>query len=338
MLALTTLLVGIGTASAQDAGGLTKYLSSQNDVVMGLNAKNLRSNKYYDQLMEWARSQSGGGELLKAFEEDSGLDIEKDIHAVTIAFRSDGSMQKQQQNREFAMAISGDFDRKKLLGAIKNQSSDVETKEMAGLKFYKSDDVWLAVPKDGLALMTAGDGAYVEKNIETFGSQKDSMKSKKLVKKMLSEVDTAEDIWIAGDMSGMPASSGQGGPKPNSLGMQMDFDSGLDLEMLAQMDSPEDAKKSVEEMKGMKTQGGQSPLVTMLGAKPLIDNLTIKSSGTKVRFNTSMTSKEFDAMVSALTQLAKSRGMTGAPSGGAAPEKKGGSGSTSSDGADADFN
>ncbi|MGM0557768.1 MAG: hypothetical protein ACQEVA_15395 [Myxococcota bacterium] len=341
VVALTTLLFGVGTASAQDAGGLAKYLSSQNDVVMGLNLTELRSNKYYDRLVEWARGQSGGGELLKAFEAESGLDIEKDIDAVAIAFPSTGSMQKQQQKREFAMAISGKFESDKLVSAIKKQGTDLQTKEVAGLKFYKSSDVWLAVPKDGLALMTAGDDGYVKKNISTFGNQKGSIRKNKRVKEMLGEVDVGGDIWIAGDMTSVPASSD--GPRPNSLGMEIDFAKGLALEMVAQMDSKEDATTSVEQMEAMQSQGANNPIVTMLGAKPLVDNLAIKSSGPQVRFSTEMTSKEFDTMISAIMQMAKSRGMGGMPSGGATPKsgatpKKGGSGSSNSSGADADFN
>ena len=61
LMVLTTLFMGVGTASAQDAGGLANYLSSQNDVVMGLNMSELRSNKYYERLFEWARGDSGGG-------------------------------------------------------------------------------------------------------------------------------------------------------------------------------------------------------------------------------------------------------------------------------------
>jgi hypothetical protein len=336
LIAATTLFMGASTATAQDAGGLASYLNVQNDIVMGMNVSGLRSNKYYDKMVEWARSQSGGGELLKAFEQESGLDIEKDIDALAIAFRSNASMQQQQQEREFAMAISGTFDKKKLLAAIKKQDSDVKTEKIGGLEFYKSDDVWLAVPKNGLALMTAGDDAYVKKNIATFGNKKDAMTSKKLVKKMLSEVDTSEDIWIAGDMTGVPSNSG--GPSPNALGMEMDFASGLDMEMLAQMDSADDANKSVEQMKSMKSQGASNPMVAMLGAKPLLDNLKITSSGSKVRFNTEMSPKEFDSMVAAITQMAQSQGMGGAPAAQPSPGKSGSSGTNSSDGADADFN
>lgn len=327
--------MGMGTASAQDAGSLTTYLNAQNDIVMGVNVKALSSNKYYDQLVDWARTESDEGKILRAFEEKSGLDIEKDIHAMAIAFRSNASMQQQQQQREFAMAISGDFDSEKLIAAIKNEDSKIETNKVGGLTFYKSDDVWLAVPKDGLALMTAGDDGYVKKNIATFGNQKNSMKSKSLVKKMLSEVDTDEDIWIAGDMSGVPA-SGQG-PSPNSLGMEMDLESGLAMDMVAQMDSTDDAKKSLEEMKAMKSQGANNPMVAMLGVSPLIENLEISASGTKVRFNTQMTAKEFDGMVAAIRQLAQSQGVTGTPAAKPSGETSG-SDSDSSSGADADFN
>jgi hypothetical protein len=120
--------------------------------------------------------------------------------------------------------------------------------------------------------------------------------------------------------------------------MEMDFASGLDMEMLAQMDSADDANKSVEQMKSMKSQGASNPMVAMLGAKPLLDNLKITSSGSKVRFNTEMSPKEFDSMVAAITQMAQSQGMGGAPAAQPSPGKSGSSGTNSSDGADADFN
>ena len=245
-------------------------------------------------------------------------------------------MQQQQQQREFAMAISGKFESAKLISAITEQGTKLETKEVAGIKFYKSSDVWLAVPKDGLALLTAGDDAYVKKNISTFGDQKSSVRTNKRVQKMLGEVDVSGDVWVAGDMTSVPASSD--GPRPNSLGMQVDFAKGLAIQLVAQMDSKEDATTSVEQMKTMQSQGAKNPIVTVLGAKPLIDNLAVKSSASRVRFSTEMTSKEFDTMITAIMQMAKSRGMGGMPSGGNTPKKEGGSGSSSSSGADADFN
>lgn len=327
------LLFGLSSAVAQDAGGLTKYLSSQNDVVMGVNISELRSNKYYDQLIEWARSQAGGGEILAAFEDESGLDIKKDIDAISIAFRSTGSMNKQEQQREFVMAMSGTFKAKKLVAAIKKESPNLETEKNSGITYYKKGDIWLAVPQDGLVLMTGGKDTYVGKNLATFGSQKNSIRSKKVVKKMLSEVDTSGDMWIAGDMSSVPASAE--GPKPNSLGLELNFDSGLDVQLIAQMPSKEDAQTALKQMNQMQSQNANNPIVSMFGAKPLVDNLEIKASGSKVELSTEMKPKEFDNMIKAITQMAQSRGIGGASSG-SSPSKD--AKEEASDGAEADFN
>ena len=331
---VATLFATMSTATAADSKGLTKYLSAQNDIVIGLNISSLSSNKYFDKIVEWARTQSEGGDLLEAFEKDSGLDIDKDISAVAIAIRNQQTMNQQQENQEFAMAVSGNFKSKKVLAAIEKQGADVEQKKVAGLTFYKNEDVWLAIPKDGLALMTAGDDAYTKKNIATFGNQKNSISGQKAVKKMLGQVDTSKDIWMAGDTSKMKAQSE--GPKPQSLGMELDFSSGLNLGLVAEMKTAKDAKASIEQMDQMKAQGDANPFVAMMGAKPLITNLDAKTKGTQVRVETKMNQKEFDAMVAALQQLAASQ--MGAGSGGATTPPAKGEPKQDDDGAEADFN
>ena len=336
LLVLAGLAAVPSTASAQSATDLTKYLSNQNNITVGLNMQGLKKSKYFDDVIEWAKSQAGNAQALADFEKQSGIDLEEDVDTIVVAFRTSNVGSRSRPQQEFAMAVAGDFKNDKLVEAAKNQS-DIETKKHGELTYYTDGNLTMALPKDGLVLMTTGKDAYQTTNLATFASQNKSVQESSVMKKMMSAVDTSEDVWMVGDTSSMPS---QGpGPQPKSIGMDMNFSSGLILDIVAEMSSAEEAKSSVKQIQTLKKQGGQAQMAAMVGAKPLIDNLTTSRKGSRVIANTKMNQKEFDGMVQSVKQLMKQRGggtgLTAPPSSGSG---SGSSSSSSQGGADADFN
>lgn len=308
LVAVVAFLVGgfsPSLAQAADSADLTEKITGESQLVIGLNVDQLRSSKHFKEALQWARNNAGEGDLLRVLEDGAGVDVSSDIGAIALGVpQSEGTNARERQ--EFSAVIDGDFDEAKLVEALRESDSEVETTEKGGEKVYRVDAVEFSLDDDGKLWAAAGPEAYVGHAWSAFTKGERSVDDNEVLSGLLSDVETSKTLWMVGDTSDMQQAQ-DGAPQPENIGLSLDLSEGLVLEMLANMSSSEDAQASVEQFEQLKKQHGANPAVSMLGAGPLVSNLTTRAEESKIRADTRMTSSEFDRMISSLKQMAASQ-------------------------------
>lgn len=343
MVAAIFLLVGLApaVAAAKTAGDLTSYLPSQSELIVGLNVSKLRSSKYYKEALTWARANASDQDFLKIVEGNADFDLSNDLEALVLSI-PEAKGDPNNPKRHFTMVANGDFDEKKLVAGLKEEHDDIKKTKKGKRTVYATGEFEFTFLGDGLLWVTAGPESYRDQAWKGLDeSKKHSMKANKLLTGLLTDVDTSQGFWLLGDTSKIDAQGAQEKPQPRSVGLSMDITKGLDMKMLTDMPSEDDAKSLVDQVDQLK-EGGGHPMMSMVGAGPLLANLSATQDGTKIRANTKMTAPEFDSMIQKVKQLAASQGQMGASP--AAPTQTGPKKATpktdkkSGQGADADFN
>lgn len=330
------VLVGLAPAgaAAQSAEKLTRYLPSSSQLVVGLNVAKLSQSKYYDEAIEWARANSGTDqEFFKVLEKDADLDLKKDLTALALSV-PDTQVNRAEPKRQFTVAVSGSFDNKRLLAAIKKKNQDIKKATKGKNTVYTSGEFEVTFPKQGVMWVTAGPEAYRKGAFKALDASKHSVQGNTVFKKLMKDVNTSKAFWMLGDTSAIKTGQTAGSPQPQTIALSADLAKGFVLELLAEMPTKADAESAVAQMNALKQKGGQAAMLSIVGAAPLVANLKTKQDGTKLRASTSMTAAQFDTMVQRVKQLAQSQ-MQG---GGTMPSQPVPNKKTKSNGANADFN
>lgn len=307
LLAAVFLLVGLAPSVvfAQSPEKLTRYLPSQTEMVVGIDVAKLSKSKYYKQALTWARKSASDADkkVFETLEKEANLDLSKDLHSIAIAIPNTqvGSGTNQ---RHFTAAISGKFDKKKLLATIKKNNPNFKKTKQGKTTVYTTGDSYFTFPKKSVLWVTAGPDKYRKQAFKALANSKHSVKANKLFKGLMGAVNTSRSFWLLGDTSKMKTQAAGAGPQPNSLAVTMDINNGLNLDLLADMPTKEDAKSAVAQMKSLKQQSAQNPMVSVVGAGPLVSNLATKQDGTKLLASTTMTAAEFDTLIQRVKQLA----------------------------------
>jgi hypothetical protein len=337
LVAAALLFIGLlpTSAFAQSSEKLTKYLPSASQMVVGMNVSKLSKSKYYKEALAWVNANASD-EKAKQVLDDAQLDLSKDIDSIAIGIPNtqvDGS----NPQRTFTMALSGSFDNKKLIEALKKGSKLKEVKKGKTV-VYAVGDFELGFPKEGVVWLTGGTDKYRAESLEAMLSEKKSVRTNKLRKGMMSDVDTTQGFWLIGDTSKIKTKQAKNSPQPQSIGLSLDFAKGLDLNIFAELPSKEDAKLAVEQVETFKNEGSQKAMLSIFGAGPLLSNLVAKQDGAKLRASTSMTTGEFDILIRQVKQLAQTQMQGGGFQPSSPVPSKDKNGGDSSGGADADFN
>lgn len=344
------LLLGVllpGTAAAQSAEELTRYLPASSQGVVGLNISKLSKSKYYKNGLAWLRKEAA--QEMKGLE-DAGFDLSKDLEAIVISMPSGGtagsdlaailreaqSGKVSKEEREFTAAISGSFDRDKLVARMTKENG-VKVSTRGKNKVYSNEQVDIIFPAKGVMWVSGGEKAYRKSAFATLGSKKKSVQANKAFKKLLGEVNTAKGFWMVASAPNQKTAAESGAAasaQAESMGLSVDIHSGLDFDGFIGYATKEQAKNAVAEINQLKSDRQSVVMLSMFGGAPLLSNLKITQDGKKVDAATEMTASEFDTMVSTLLQMAQSQLQGGGmmPSQ-PVPNKAGKSG-----GADADFN
>ena len=330
-LALTVAFLIPFTSPAHASGSdeLVQYLPADAKFVVGFNMDALRPAPIYKQMMAFLKQQPSVAQTLAFLESDAGFDVEKDIESVAVAFPEPVTSTQQQQT--LSVVVHGTFEQEKLIEASKKRFDNLQSqvdKKTKRTHYIKDDFSFGFVGKNEL-VMTLGDSKFRDATWKAVKNKKSSAASKSDVKRVLGQINTERGVWIVGLTKDLP----QRGPKMNSAGITIDVVRGLDMDMIANMASKEAAKTAATEMEGLKSQK-DSPMVAMLGAAPLLENLKVTPSKSRINLSTSMTQAEFDTFITQLATTAAQGAQQTAPpalKGGAAPTDK-------KKGVDADFN
>lgn len=302
MLVFASLLLIPNLANAQSSRDLAKYLSAQDNAIMGLNVDDLRKSKYFNQALEWAKGTPAGQELL-TFLSDAGMDVSTDLNAILIGM-ANITPNATPGGETITVALAGNIDPEKVLKALADKNIKVNSAKDGKLTIHSKDDVDLVFPQKGVLWMTMGASNYRKGALQALKTEKKSVQGTTYFKTIIDGVNTNRSLWVLVEPSssqptGMPTS----GPQAKSAGLSVGITNGFAIDALMELTKEEDAVAAAAELNAQLKELGSNPMVTMFAAGPLLSNLKITQKGTRLTGRTTMSSAEFDKMLLVGAQL-----------------------------------
>ncbi len=314
-------------------GELMKYTPKSSKLVMGANIAALRPSPLYAEMMALLRGRPALGSFLTFLETEGSLNVDRDVESVVVAM-PDVALTPAQANTQDTMTIvvRGKFDQKKLTDAINTKFPGHPVTKEGDRVRHTIDAFTIAFVSDKDLVMTTGDAGFQAKSWAAVANSKESTTANKELTTMASKVNLTRGMWLVGSTSQLA----QNGPKMNVAGLTIDLVSGLKVDIIGTMNSKEDVKTSLKDFENIRKEA-TNPMVAMMGASPLINNMTTASKGLDVMVTTKMTAAEMQRMLGLLKASLASGTQPIAPS------VKGKTGDTGvpanlPKGADADFN
>lgn len=300
-------------AQAQSARELTRYISAQDKSVVGVNIESLRKSKYFDQVINWAKQTPEGQELfdtMKAAE----IDLTRDIDTF-VAGIADFGGEAQPGKSDMTFVLAGKLKQATLLKLAKAKGVDFKESKSGKLTLYSKDNLTLVFPKDGLIWGVSGAEGYRKKAVETLKSSKNTVESSSYFKDMIADTKDKRSLWAIVDMAAAQAPLAEVDPKTaaKTASLSLDLASGMAIDVLLEMATKEGAKAAADELKAQALASAKNPMVAMVGAGPFLKNLKVDHKGTRVSTASSMTSAEFDKLVTVATQMMAAKFNNAAP-------------------------
>jgi hypothetical protein len=314
------------------SGDLIKYTPKSTKLVMGANLDALKPSPLYREMLALVKGRPAFAEFLSFLEVEAGINIEKDVQGVAVAM-PEVSMNPAQANAQDTMTlvVSGKFDRKRLLEAVDKKFPGHPITGEGPTARHTLGTVTLAFASDKELVMTVGDQDFQDKTWNALANKKESASSNKDITTMAGKLNLTRGMWLIGVTGHLP----QNGPKMNVAGMTVDLASGLKIDLIGTMNGKEDVKKSLADFEMLKKEA-TNPMVTMMGAAPLIQNLKTGSKGLDVTMTTQMNAAQFQNMMGMLmTTLAAGSKPIAPPT---QPQPEATPQQVPAKGADADFN
>lgn len=308
-----TLALLPATASAQTSRKLTDYLSFQEQVVVGLNFGELRKSKYYSVVTNFAKSSPSLGEMVTMLDE-AGVDLTKDISALALGVPS-VDVQKSLDERTYSVAISGQFDAEKLLAALKSKGIKLKTSELGKRTLYTADNLVFAFPKKGVLYVSSGPDAYRTRALSALQHSDKAVTNTGYFKRIAGDVNTAKGFWMVANATSTAGVADA--LMAQEVAMSLDFASGLAAEVLMEMGDKKSAAETVASAQSQVKDLVKNPMITMMGAAAVFQNLKIVQKNTRVLTTTHLNGAQLDTLVQRVGGLIQSK-LQGQP--GAAPK------------------
>jgi hypothetical protein len=346
-IAIVGLLVAVALFAAPSIGAAENdadsdardpitYLPSDSRFASNVDIEKFRDSKYFDQAIEYLENRSKTQQesrIADFLTGENGFDIRSDLSSLTVGLPV-SQVQTPQEADTGTFVLSGNFEPDQIRELIRNERDDVGTRNHAGLELLRIDDAEIGFPADNRLVVTTGKESYRNKvwKLATEGGK--SFADSGEERGMFAGVDRSKTLWMVNYLKG---TSGRGDSKVDSAGVSVDVANGLELEIVSHVADEGHAETVSKQIETMKSSAAESPMISMLGATPLIKNLSVDRDKTTVVASTSMNETELDALVASLRQMAASQSQMSIPTSGGAkkPSNSGQSTDDSTDSTDA---
>ncbi len=335
------LLAFSSTASAND--NLIKELPRGHDTVVLVDFSQMRGSPLYDQVFEMLGNHPALSGFLSYMEDDLELDLRNDVEALALttdtpplsaellnqpmaaldgsgSANSDGSL----------ILVRGDLDAETILKKLARDSEyEVENNRLplqsGEMRILDSKTLAIIAGTDDFVTATArqldgdrsGPGGEFTRGIARLGP---SQGIYAMVRPTIKD-----DVDVEAE--------------PSFTALSVDLKDEVQIALLLDLPTEDDAEKMAKDVDELRREFGGNPLVSMFGAKPLIDNLSLRQNGKEFSMRTSMTNDETIRLVTQLYSLTQSSQDLSRPIGGDRFQNDDAQESDSSrDGVDADFN
>jgi hypothetical protein len=308
------------------------YLPANSRFASYVDVGKFRNSKYFDQALAYLEDRSANQtdtRIADFLTGKNGFDIRSDLSSLTVGLPV-SRVQTPREADTGTFVLSGDFDPDQIRELIRKERDDVGTRSHAGLELLRVDKAEVGFPADNRLVVTTGKESYRNKvwKLATEGGKSfaDSGESRG----MFDGVDRTKTLWMVNYLKG---TSGRADSKVDSAGVSLDVDKGLELEIVSHVADKEHAETVSSQIETMKSSAAESPMISMLGAAPLITNLSVDREETTIVASTSMNESELDALVASLRQMAASQSQMSIPSSGN-PNKSSQSGESADESSD----
>jgi hypothetical protein len=280
-------------------------LSSQNQIVGVANYSAFRDTPYHQQLFDWVESRTGRSDVRKQMADRLGFDPDEALERVTFGVPADQLGSTPQDLEAFTAILSGSFEQEKVLDAIrKERDAELTSVDRPGdWTVYRLDDVELGFTDTSQMIVVQGADAYRKAAWHTVAGDGNTASANIQSYDGFAPVDRSRMLWM------IQRSSNSQAPQSDNLlqtAAAIDLNKGLNIQVVTIAKDETSAKETFAQFKSVSQTTGTG-MLDMVGATPLVDNLSVNRSNNVVTATTSMTDTQFQAMIEAVRQ------MTGTP-------------------------
>ncbi len=291
-------------STSTDISDDLRMLSADNRIIGTANYKAFRATPYHEKLFDWAESRTGQSNVEQQWSEQLGFNPVDTLERVVFGVPTDQMGSTPQDLEQFTVVFTGSFDNQTAMEALrKHHDGDLETVERPGdVTVYQVEDMELAFTDDGEMTAIRGDDAYADTAWRTAAGDGATAVDAVAEYSGFDPVDRSRMLWMIKRSKGA-----QTGPADGLLqtAASLDLTGKLSLQVVAVAENESTAKRSAKEFKSISEARGSAGMLAMIGANPLVENLTVGRSDNVVTAETSMTHQQFDAMLSAIREMTK---------------------------------
>lgn len=306
----------------------TDLLPGASNVAVHLDVDRLKDSKYFDRALDFLETRMRErNNYSKFFDSEKGYHLGKDVSRVAVGVPNGRINPRAPEFDRGVMVVDGNFTAEKTRKLVEQGDAEVTTRKVAGdLEVHEVEGTEFTVLSGGRLVVVTGPDAYRETAWKTVAGESASFEKVSQREKLLQHVDTDRTLWVVNRAGGTTKS----GQSIRSTTLSFDLDDGAALQLVSRTGTESGAKAMIEQMAALKKTGRENTMIQMLGAAPLVENLSWERRGTSVVATTSMNAEQLEALVEMTRQTLQSTG-TSMPGAAPATEGKGKKDQTGSD-------
>ncbi len=304
--------------------------------VIAVDFDKLKSSPFFERGLGFVEAHPQAGPYLRTLSNDFGIDVREDLSALAIATNTPPLSAAMLANPAGAIArgaettsgttilVRGSFDAPALLAQLGGDDLD-------GDSFVRGDAQFQALGSDTIAI-AQGNESYRQRATSQIGSGPGSAFTAGL-----SKIGNGQGLYFltAPDIDEETRAMGA---DAEFAGVGLHLGDSVRLTILLTLSEEERAEAMATEVQQIREQAASNPMVTMFGARPLLDNLSIRQNSADLLIATSLTNAQAENLLSQVLRLTQTNMQLQQPLGGDRLPEPGPSQEVPRDGADADFN
>lgn len=324
---------------------LLRELPDGHDTLIVVDFSQMQSSPLYDQAFDIISEHPALKGFLTYLESDLGIDARTDLEALTVvsdtpplsaallsqplAVLEDGGPAAHSEGT--LIVVRGNFDASRVLEKIASDDSN----EVQGDRFRNHMGELRALGEKTLAISLGSDD-FVDSMSSRLSADRNGPGS--IFTGGIQRLGPSQGLYFM--IRPTIDSDAELETEPSFAALSIDLKENVRVALLVDLPSEEAAEEMVEEMDQLRRQMGGNPLLGMFGARPLVDNLSIRQDGKQFTMRSSMTNDQALRLARRLNSVAQSSQDLSQPLGG--DDRDGGSDTQqkkpADDGVDADFN
>jgi hypothetical protein len=313
-IALAVTLVSV-SAFAKTSDALIRHVPHDSRILVGLEIPKLKKSFLFSEVLSVLRDQPEGKNILSFILAEDAFDVEKDVDSMLLAFDEAPTSPQASSAPASVVVLQGKLDSKKVLASARKKLGKLKMTKHGSVEVYSGSGIDMAFVDDG-TLVLADQGKHAKNTWKAVNDPEKAASANPQIQSLMKLIPGQKGLWVAMETGGLTPTPDS--PEMDGAAMTLDVASGVALDFHSKFQKEKDAKAALDQFKQMKSQSGNDPLVAMLGAKPLLDNLDAKlEKKTVLAMTTSMSEAELKSLIARLKAMSQAPPpTTGAPTSG----------------------